>query len=68
MKAEIIDVEDGGRVIVGKINPIGEREFCLEIHRGSRDEYKVMHTLLTRQELAYLMSSISVLLEAKIAR
>ena len=51
MKAEIINIEDGGRVVLGKIKPIGNRTFCLEIHRGEPGGFENMHALMTRDEL-----------------
>lgn len=63
MKAEIVETEDG-RIIVGKIKPLGEREFCLEIHRGESGKFANMHALLTRDELHELGEAVRALLEA----
>ena len=65
MRGEILNLENGDRVIVGKIKPIGDREFCLEIHRGETGGFKNMHVLLTRMELNELEESIGAVLEPK---
>ena len=63
MKAEIINIEDGGRVVLGKIKPIGNRTFCLEIHRGEPGGFENMHALMTRDELHELGEAVRVMLE-----
>lgn len=62
MRAEIVEIENGGRVILSKIRPIGERDFCLEIHRGEKDRFQVFHALLTRAELWQIRTSIDALM------
>jgi len=66
MKAEIVDLGDAGeRIIVGKIKPIADRAFCLEIHRGETGKFANMHVLLTREELHELGEAVQSLLETK---
>jgi hypothetical protein len=64
MKAEIIDLGGGERVVIGKIKPLGAREFCRELHRGESGKFANMHVLLTRDELAELGEAVRALLEA----
>ncbi len=64
MKAEIVDLGDGERIVVGKIKPIAQREFTLELHRGESGKFVNMHVLLTRDELAELGEAVRALLEA----
>lgn len=66
MKAEIINVEDGSRVIVSKIKPpVGDRGFCLEIHSGEKGGFANKHALMTREELVELGEAVCALLEIK---
>lgn len=65
MKAEIINLGDGERIVVGKIKPIADRAFCLEIHRGENGKFANMHVLLTREELHSLGESVRELLETR---
>lgn len=64
MKAEIINIEDGGRVIVSKIRPpIGDRGFCLEIHSGEKGGFANKFALMTREELHELGEAVRAILE-----
>jgi len=64
MKAEIVNLGDGERIVIGKIKPIAQREFTLELHRGESGKFVNMHVLLTRDELHELGEAVHALLEA----
>lgn len=63
MRAEIVNVEDGGRIIVSKIKPIGDRCFCLEIHSGENAGFANKHALMTQEELYELGEAVRAILE-----
>lgn len=62
MRAEIVELKDGGRVVVGRVKSgSGMKEFIVEIHRPQDEGFKVMFTLLSREEFEDLSKAVDAI-------
>ena len=58
MRAELVILGDGGRIIVSRIAPMGEKTICFEIHRAEAQKFAVSHVMLTRDEAVEVANAL----------
>ena len=59
MRAELVILSDGGRIIVSRLAPMGtDKTICFEIHRAEAQKFVVSHTMLTRDEAVEVANAL----------
>jgi hypothetical protein len=64
VRAELVILSDGGRVIVSRIALMADRGICFEIHRPEAQKFAVSHVVLTRDEAVEVANALLAISEA----